>query len=113
MTALMAQDRTARLAASPHLFDNGFLDFFSRVHPSIPAVIFIPAVVRRSGWDDRGGSEPVRSIGLIGGVVIWTLTEYWLHRLVFHWEPDNDSAGACTSSSTASTTTIRMTGCAW
>ncbi|HEY5943794.1 MAG TPA: sterol desaturase family protein, partial [Solirubrobacterales bacterium] len=19
----------------------------------------------------------------------WTLTEYWLHRLVFHWEPDN------------------------
>ena len=23
------------------------------------------------------------------GVAIWTLTEYWLHRLVFHWEPDN------------------------
>ena len=23
------------------------------------------------------------------GSAIWTLTEYWLHRLVFHWEPDN------------------------
>jgi sterol desaturase/sphingolipid hydroxylase (fatty acid hydroxylase superfamily) len=23
------------------------------------------------------------------GLAIWTLTEYWLHRLVFHWEPDN------------------------
>ena len=21
--------------------------------------------------------------------MIWTLTEYWLHRLVFHWEPDH------------------------
>ena len=20
---------------------------------------------------------------------VWTLTEYWLHRLVFHWEPDH------------------------
>jgi sterol desaturase/sphingolipid hydroxylase (fatty acid hydroxylase superfamily) len=25
----------------------------------------------------------------LGGIAIWTLTEYWLHRLVFHWEPDN------------------------
>ena len=23
------------------------------------------------------------------GLLIWTLTEYWLHRLVFHWEPDH------------------------
>jgi sterol desaturase/sphingolipid hydroxylase (fatty acid hydroxylase superfamily) len=23
------------------------------------------------------------------GILIWTLTEYWLHRLVFHWEPDH------------------------
>jgi len=24
-----------------------------------------------------------------GGFAFWTLTEYWLHRLIFHWEPDN------------------------
>ena len=38
-------ERTARLSASPRLFDNGFLDFFSRIHPSVPAIIFVPAVV--------------------------------------------------------------------
>ena len=26
----------------------------------------------------------------LGGLGIWTLTEYWLHRLLFHWEPDNE-----------------------
>ena len=24
---------------------------------------------------------------VLAGVVIWTPTEYWLHRLVFHWQP--------------------------
>jgi hypothetical protein len=24
---------------------------------------------------------------LLAGIAIWTLTEYWLHRLVFHWQP--------------------------
>ncbi len=26
---------------------------------------------------------------LAGGYLFWTLTEYWLHRLVFHFEPDD------------------------
>ena len=25
---------------------------------------------------------------LLGGYVFWTLTEYWLHRIVFHFEPE-------------------------
>jgi len=23
------------------------------------------------------------------GVIVWSFSEYWLHRTVFHWEPDN------------------------
>ena len=84
----MAPERTARLAASPPLFENRFLDFFSRVHPSIPAIIFVPviAIGLWAGFD--GGLNVLESIGLFAaGLFIWTLTEYWLHRLVFHWEP--------------------------
>ena len=40
----MAQERTAELNASPPLFENRFLDFFSRIHPSVPAIIFVPVV---------------------------------------------------------------------
>ncbi len=86
----MAHERTARLSASPPLFENRFLDFFSRVHPSIPAIIFVPVVVAGIALGvDRGYGAP-ETIGLFAlGLVIWTLTEYWLHRLVFHWEPDH------------------------
>ncbi len=28
------------------------------------------------------------AITIVAGYVVWTLTEYWLHRIVFHFEPD-------------------------
>jgi dihydroceramide fatty acyl 2-hydroxylase len=88
--ALMAHERTARLSASPPLFQNRLLDFFSRIHPSLPAIIFLPVVVA-GVWLGVDGGYGAAHIGLLValGLVIWTLTEYWLHRLVFHWEPDH------------------------
>lgn len=85
-----AHDRSAKLAASPQLFESGFLNFFSRVHPLIPAAVFLP-VVAAMEWLGAGRGLATWQLGLLslGGVGIWTLTEYWLHRLVFHWEPDH------------------------
>jgi dihydroceramide fatty acyl 2-hydroxylase len=85
------QVRTAQLAASPELFDNAFLNFFSRVHPSIPAIVFVPVVVAMEWLGADRGYGALALAGLtLGGLGIWTLTEYWLHRLLFHWEPDNN-----------------------
>jgi sterol desaturase/sphingolipid hydroxylase (fatty acid hydroxylase superfamily) len=85
-----APDRSEDLAASPQLFESDFLNFFSRVHPAIPALIFLPAIAATE-WlgADRGLAAWELALLTLGGVGIWTLTEYWLHRLVFHWEPDN------------------------
>jgi dihydroceramide fatty acyl 2-hydroxylase len=85
-----AHDRSQKLAASPQLFESEFLNFFSRVHPAIPAIVFIP-VIAVMEWMAADGGLAAWKLALLslGGVVIWTLTEYWLHRLVFHWEPDN------------------------
>ena len=82
--------RSAQLAASPQLFDSEFLNFFSRVHPSIPAIVFGPVVIAMQ-WlgADRGYGAGSLLLLTLGGLGIWTLTEYWLHRLLFHWEPDN------------------------
>lgn len=86
----MAQRRSEILSASPELFENGFLNYFSRVHPSIPALIFGPVVAVMVWLGADHGSSVGGITGLMAaGVLIWTLTEYWLHRLVFHWEPDN------------------------
>lgn len=77
------------LRASPRMFESDFLDFFSRVHWSVPLILFVPWI----GYElvlalrqlDVGGVL----LWSLGGFVGWTLTEYWLHRLVFHFEPDH------------------------
>ena len=86
----MAQERTARLSASPPLFANRFLDFFSRVHPAVPALIFVPVIAGLVLAGVNGGTGAGETVLLVvGGFALWTLTEYWLHRKLFHWEPDN------------------------
>jgi sterol desaturase/sphingolipid hydroxylase (fatty acid hydroxylase superfamily) len=53
-------------------------------------IIFVPVVVAAE-WigADKGWSVWQLIALTIAGIAVWTLTEYWLHRLVFHWEPDN------------------------
>jgi dihydroceramide fatty acyl 2-hydroxylase len=85
-----ARSRAEKLSDSPPLFKSDFLNFFSRVHPIIPALVFVPVIVAME-WlgADRGYPAWQLALLTLGGIAVWTLTEYWLHRLVFHWEPDN------------------------
>ncbi len=81
-------DRTEFLKASPPMFKSGLLDRFTRVHHLVPVVIFLPAIVilfafgvSRVGW--------LAALGLaVGGYALWTLAEYWIHRVIFHFEPE-------------------------
>ena len=97
MTPHEAQDaaisRTQALRASPPMFHSPLLDALSRVHPAVPVVLFVPAIL---GLLIAGGPgmELPQAAGLVAcGYVFWTLTEYWMHRLVFHFEPE-DGLGA-------------------
>jgi dihydroceramide fatty acyl 2-hydroxylase len=80
--------RSDVLKASPKMFESDFLDFFTRVHPAVPVVLFGPAIVVLAvlGVDGVGAWAPA---WIAGGYLFWTLTEYWLHRVVFHFEPDH------------------------
>jgi dihydroceramide fatty acyl 2-hydroxylase len=79
--------RTDVLRASPPMFESRVLDALSRVHPTVPAIIFLPAIAAMGAWGLEYVSVPAL-IGLaVGGYALWTLFEYWLHRLVFHFEP--------------------------
>jgi sterol desaturase/sphingolipid hydroxylase (fatty acid hydroxylase superfamily) len=80
--------RSDALRASPRMFDSNLLERLSRVHPSVPPIIFGPVItvllvegfVHDVGW--------MAVVWILGGYVMWTLTEYWLHRVVFHFEPE-------------------------
>jgi sterol desaturase/sphingolipid hydroxylase (fatty acid hydroxylase superfamily) len=79
---------TERLKASPPMFESRLLDFFSRVHPAVPAVIFLPAIAGTAIWGLSKVSVGTSVALFVIGYFIWTLFEYWLHRLVFHFEPE-------------------------
>jgi dihydroceramide fatty acyl 2-hydroxylase len=80
--------RSDVLKASPPMFKSPWLDRFTRVHPAVPVILYLPAiVVLFAAGAGRAGFW--NSVGLaMGGYAVWTLTEYWLHRVVFHFEPE-------------------------
>lgn len=80
------KDETVRL------FENDFLEALSRVHWSVPLLVFVPIIlflVYRSIFIYHiNGSDALLLI--IAGIVIWTFTEYILHRFVFHYVPRSE-----------------------
>jgi sterol desaturase/sphingolipid hydroxylase (fatty acid hydroxylase superfamily) len=71
------------------MFESDFVDFFSRTHPAVVPALFVPAILGLLSYSVLGARLTVASsLGLaLAGFVFWTLAEYWLHRLFFHWRP--------------------------
>jgi dihydroceramide fatty acyl 2-hydroxylase len=88
MSDSSAPRRTDVLRASPPMFDSRLLDALSRVHPLVPVLIFVPAIVALMAWALSQLSLLGVALLAVGGYALWTLFEYWLHRLVFHFEPE-------------------------
>jgi dihydroceramide fatty acyl 2-hydroxylase len=82
--------RTDLLKASPRMFESELLDKLSRVHPVVPVIIFVPEIaVLIALAASAGGASPLGLVGLfVGGYFFWTLMEYWIHRVIFHFEPE-------------------------
>jgi sterol desaturase/sphingolipid hydroxylase (fatty acid hydroxylase superfamily) len=79
---------------SIRLFENDFLERLSHVHPLTPLLLWGPVVVWllwRSLALHQLPLGPVLAIG-VAGMFIWTLTEYLLHRFLFHF-PARSKAG--------------------
>ena len=74
---------------SPRMFESDVLDLFSRTHPMVVPVLFVPTVAALVWYSVTvAGISVLATAGLfVLGAVTWTLTEYWLHRLFFHWQP--------------------------
>ena len=88
-----ASRRTDVLRASPRMFDNELLDKLSRVHPSVPVIIFVPAITVLVVLA-ASRTSVLALIGLfVAGYFFWSLAEYWIHRVIFHFEPE-DGIGA-------------------
>ena len=68
------------------LFRNPVLDRLTHVHPATPALIWVP-VLSFFLWralSVHGLSHATLASLVFAGFVTWTLSEYLLHRFVFH-----------------------------
>lgn len=77
------KDETVRM------FESDFMEFFSRVHWSVPLYFYLPVIFYLLYDSAVLAGLPALSIFYwsIFGLAIWTLTEYVLHRFVFHYVP--------------------------
>jgi 4-hydroxysphinganine ceramide fatty acyl 2-hydroxylase len=71
------------------MFQSDFMEFFSRVHPATPLVLYMPVVsymLYVSFWQQKLSILTVAGLFLLG-TLLWTLLEYMIHRYIFHYEP--------------------------
>src|SRR5690348_8112538 len=85
---LKGLSRSDVLRASPRMFDSAVLDKLSRVHPAVPPILFVPVITVLLVEGFVRGAGALTAVWLLCGYVFWSLTEYWLHRIVFHFEPE-------------------------
>jgi 4-hydroxysphinganine ceramide fatty acyl 2-hydroxylase len=71
------------------MFESDFMEFFSRVHPATPLLLYMPVVgcmVYLSLWQRKLSILTVAGLFVLG-ILLWTLLEYLIHRYIFHYEP--------------------------
>jgi sterol desaturase/sphingolipid hydroxylase (fatty acid hydroxylase superfamily) len=85
--------RTEVLRASPPMFRWPWLDRLSRVHPIVPPLIYVPAIAVFAVLGASRLAIGTFAIAAVCGYAFWTFCEYWIHRGVFHFEPE-DGIGA-------------------
>ena len=84
----MAKNFVSNSEESVRMFKSSFLESLSKVHFFVPIIIFVPVIFVSTYFAYANNIGVLNYIGLfIAGLFIWTLTEYIMHRFVFHFVP--------------------------
>jgi sterol desaturase/sphingolipid hydroxylase (fatty acid hydroxylase superfamily) len=85
----MQQSFVSNSKESVRMFKSGFIESLSKVHYSVPLFVFVPVVlfcIYEAVWIQEIATGAF-ALSFLGGLFFWTLTEYVLHRFVFHFVP--------------------------
>jgi sterol desaturase/sphingolipid hydroxylase (fatty acid hydroxylase superfamily) len=71
------------------MFKNNILEAVSKVHFTVPIIIYVPVIAY---FSYKALVAPqinllVFAVVFAAGVLAWTVTEYFIHRFIFHFKP--------------------------
>jgi len=84
----MAKKFVSNKDETVRMFKSDLLETLSRVHPAIPLIIFLPVIslmIYFSIAIYKLAFAEILAL-ILFGIFTWTITEYILHRYIFHWE---------------------------
>src|SRR5258705_5647628 len=84
----MAKNFISNKDETVRMFGNKFLETLTRIHFLVPVYIFLPVIFFMAYLSifEYSLSIFIILVMIACGLAVWTLTEYVLHRFIFHWE---------------------------
>jgi len=88
----MAKNYVSNKDETVRMFKSDFMEFFSRVHFTVPLYIYIPVILIMMYLSIFTYKLSVLNIAVLflAGIFTWTLAEYVLHRYVFHFNAKSE-----------------------
>ncbi|MBS1487517.1 MAG: sterol desaturase family protein [Bacteroidetes bacterium] len=74
---------------STRMFKQGWMEALSKVHYSVPLIIYVPVIIFFLIKSFQELNIPVFITSFSCGLLVWTATEYVMHRFVFHFVPQS------------------------
>ncbi|WP_256004774.1 sterol desaturase family protein [Pedobacter deserti] len=75
---------------SIRMFKSPLLEGLSKVPFYVPLIVFVPVILYFSWLSVAESGFAAFAFHLILGLLVWTLTEYVMHRFVFHFYPASE-----------------------
>jgi len=84
----MAKTYISNSEESTRMFKSSLMESLSKVHFAVPLFIFIPVILFFSYLSfSHDISIAGFALYFLIGLTVWTATEYFLHRYIFHYHP--------------------------
>jgi len=79
----------SKINDSTRMFESDLMEFFSKVHPATPLVLYVPLIAGSLYFAFVHERLSILTVveWFALGLVTWTLLEYIIHRCAFHYEP--------------------------
>jgi len=74
------------------LFRNAYLEYLTKTHPLVIWGIYFPIIILLPYFSAKSFGFSFSKVSLIflAGILFWSLTEYILHRFLFHHHPTSE-----------------------